>query len=110
MKTSRYVYYLERTRTIMFVVLFAMMSLNTFGFEVDGIKYNITSNTNMTVEVGINQSFEGDAVIPESVFYGGKTYSVTSICRAAFLGSHLTSVTIPNSVQSIDSRAFSDCI
>lgn len=52
----------------------------------------------------------GNLVIPESVTYGGNTYSVASIGVNAFRGcSGLTSVTIPSSVTSIGSDAFRGC-
>ena len=52
----------------------------------------------------------GNVVIPESVTYNGKTYSVTSIEYGAFRGcSGLTGITIPNSVTSIGNYAFAYC-
>ena len=52
----------------------------------------------------------GEIVIPETVRYSGKTYSITHIGYDAFFGcSGLTSVTIPNSVTSIGYSAFDGC-
>ena len=53
--------------------------------------------------------YSGIVVIPESVKYGGNTYSVTCIGSGHFFGIELTSVTIPNSVTTIGSSAFMDC-
>lgn len=54
--------------------------------------------------------YTGNVVIPKSVQYGGRTYSVTNIGGSAFDGcSGLTSVTIPNSVTGIALNAFLDC-
>ena len=87
-------------------------------FEVDGIYYNITNETNKTVAVtykgtSYNEYFDeytGSVVIPENVTYNGNTYSVTSIGGSAFEDcSGLTSVTIPNSVTSIGYWAFDGC-
>ena len=79
-------------------------------FEVDGIKYNVTSTTDpLTVEV-VRNGYSGDIVIPEKVEYETKNYSVTSIGYCAFNDcSGLTSVTIPNSVTSIGISAFYNC-
>jgi len=52
----------------------------------------------------------GDLVIPETVTYDGKTYSVTKISQNAFANcSSLTSVTIPNTITIIDIKAFNGC-
>ena len=68
----------------------------------------INNNTELAVSNG--RDYWGKVVIPESVTYGRKTYSVTSIGESAFSGcSGLTSITIPNSVTSIGSSAFSGC-
>ena len=57
-----------------------------------------------------NSKYSGEIVIPETVEYNGKTYSVTSIGVNAFYECYrLTSITIPNSVTSIGSNAFCYC-
>ena len=54
--------------------------------------------------------YSGDVIIPESVEFKGKIYSVTSIGSYAFeYCSGLTSVIIPNSVTSIGGGAFDHC-
>jgi len=84
-------------------------------FYVDGIYYNINGNE-ATVTYRGNSSYAysneytGAVNIPSSVTYNGTTYSVTTIGKWAFYGcTGLTSVTIPNSVTTIDYCAFVGC-
>ncbi len=98
--------------------LLCCVSVSAHDFEVDGIYYNITSSTDMTVEVTYrghysdpySNEYIGSVAIPESVTYGGSTYRVTCIGSSAFSDCDgLTSVVIPNSVTSIGEHAFRDC-
>ena len=51
--------------------------------------------------------YEGEYDIPETITYGGKTYTVTSIADDAFYEcSGVTAVTIPNTVNKLGYRAF----
>ena len=84
--------------------------------EIDGIYYNLSEEIAEVTENPNNSNYpwvggySGNIVIPESVMYDGKSYSVTSIGEEAFDDcSGLTSVTIPNSVISIGDRAFAGC-
>ena len=100
---------------ILLFVLLTMFGNKTYAYSIavdneDGVTiyydyYN--GGTELQVTYG---SYSGNVVIPSSVTYNGKTYSVTSIFESAFSQcSNLTSVTIPSSVKSIGRRAFSNC-
>ena len=96
--------------------LLCSITANAHDFWVNGIYYNVTSNTEVSVTyLGIYHDtyiheYSGNVVIPSAVTYSGKEYSVTSIGSSAFYSCDgLTSVTIPNSVTSIGSSAFSGC-
>ena len=92
--------------------------VNAHDFEVSGIYYNITDESNKTVAVTYRGSsyseysneYTGNVVIPETVTYNDVTYNVTTIGMDAFYNcSGLTSVTIGNSVTSIGKEAFYRC-
>ena len=82
-----------------------------YDFEVDGIYYNIYGNeAAVTFEVENVGSYSGDVVIPETVVHDGVEYPVTAIGYKAFCYCYnLTSIEIPNSIDSISSHAFRSC-
>lgn len=85
-------------------------AINVFGFEIEGIKYNVTSENNRTVEVAVGNRFlEGDVIIPERIQYNNKSYTVTTIAERAFAVGKITSISIPSTVTYIDKQAFTDC-
>ena len=80
-------------------------------FEVDGIYYNILSETDKTVEVTYgNERYTGYVTIPAAVKYNNTTHNVTSIGNNAFENcSGLSSITIPKSITHIANSAFYGC-
>ena len=78
--------------------------------EIDGIRYNLNEEAKQaTVIKKSSGKYSGKVVIPESVEFKGISHSVTRIGNEAFYNcSGLTSVTIPNSVESIGDGAFRD--
>ena len=85
---------------------------NTSTDQVDGVYYSIDTDK-MVAEVTAlpdNAQYSGEVVIPSTISYSGKTYTVTSIGANAFSNcAGMTSVTIPEGVISIGSNAFSGC-
>ena len=83
-------------------------------FTVDGIRYYYDYSTKEG-EVSVTRSISGkysadNIVIPSTVTYNGKQYTVTSIGDNAFSSCYnLTKVTIPNSVKTIENSAFKGC-
>ena len=102
------IYYLRLC--LIAAMLSVAYSASAYDFFVDGIFYNINSDSE-TVSVTYKDTnydtYLGAITIPLSVSYDGKYYSVSSIGQSAFEDcTELTSVTIPNSVTSIGTRAF----
>ena len=100
-------------------MLLCSLAASAHDFSVGGIYYNISSSTNLTVEVTYRgnysdsylNEYSGAVIIPSTVTYNSKTYSVTRIENQAFYNcSSLTSISIPEGVTSIGSLAFGCCI
>ena len=91
----------------------AALSFDEYDFKVDDLYYKISRNEAVVTyyDRSYNSSeFSGDIIIPSSVCYAGKTYSITGIGENAFSGcTGITSVTIPSSVKWIGEKAFSSC-
>lgn len=109
----------QKLQKLLIAIAGLLVSVNAFAYDFkrDGIYYNITSETDRTVEVtyryydyDYDNDFSGNLIIPAKVIYNGKTYTVTSIGSHAYDDcAGLTSVTIPNSVTSIEKSAFYNC-
>ena len=76
--------------------------------EIDGIRYALKNGKAAIVPQKLSVS--GDIVIPERVTRGGEEYTVTALREACFYGCFgITSLTLPDSVETIGDRAFYDC-
>ena len=95
------------------VFMLLPMMVSAYDFEMGGIYYNITSEDDLMVEVTYKSyynSYQGEIIIPSTVTYKEKAYSVASIGDEAFTECiSLTSVTIPGSVKSIGAVSFANC-
>ena len=83
-----------------------------YDFCVDDIYYTVDSATNEATVVYRERyvaSYSGNVVIPETVTYEGTTYTVTAIGGSAFAYSTLESISLPNTIKTIDGYVFYDC-
>ena len=110
--------------TFLLTMLMSMIGIQASAHDIevanaDGVTiyYNYKNNSTELAVTYRGSSYDshdneysGNVVIPETVTYNGKTYSVTSIEYRAFGDcTGLTEVTIPNSVTSIGDDAFRGC-
>lgn len=104
-------------KTILFLLPLMLLPMvaRAHDFYVDGIYYNIINDNEVAVtfrgtSFNSYREYSEEIIIPETVSYYGKTYTVTSIGALAFGDCpNLTSVTIPNTVISIGGSAFTAC-
>ena len=109
-----------RTRTL--AVLIALITTATAWayvgetFPIDGVSYKVTSESAKEVTVeSCDEGLSGDLTIPETVskedLEGNLvTYKVTSISTPGFYDHPgLTSISIPNSVKTIEANTFANC-
>ena len=92
-------------------VLLCSVMVNAYDFEVDGIRYDITSFTDLTVKASsLSETFVGDLVIPSKVQFSGKELIVTEVGDDfATENESILSLTIDNGIDSIGDRAFKSC-
>ena len=107
--------------TLLLLALLLPNVVNAHDFEVNGIYYLGYSNGNATVtfsgniwwgweEQDYHYTYSGDVVIPSSVTYNGKTYTVTGINDGAFYGCVFAStLSLPASIVAIGDNAFALC-
>ena len=103
---------------------FYSISVDAYDFEVDGIYYNVTSITELTVETtnnasnpntygeGDNSYFRssGEISIPSTVVYNGSSFRVTAIGDGTFKKcTSLQYIHIPNTIIEVGGSAFSEC-
>ena len=95
------------------LLLSTAFSAMAYDYYVGGIYYNkLSSNAvEVTYKDTNYDSYTGAVTIPRTISYGGNTYTVTKIGAFAFKGNsdnggHLTSVSIPTSVVTIEHDAF----
>ena len=92
--------------------LFMTYSSTPSEFTVGDLIYRVNDDqVSVTVLGHVNgYNATGDLIIPESVSYEDHDYAVTVIGNAAFMYCfYLTSLTIPNSVNTIEEAAFAYC-
>ena len=96
-----------------------------FAATVEGVNvtYKILTKEpgNMTVQIGpktgfgsdngnaISKTYNGPLTIPETVNYYDETYTVVAVGGHAFYLCALTSLSLPNTVQTLDQRSIQEC-
>lgn len=99
------------------MLLVAWSAVHAYSFKSGELCYNITSNNTVAVtferNTDLNSSLSaysnlgGELIIPETVYNGGRAYSVTAITDYAFYRCNLiTSISIPKTIQTIGIFAF----
>ena len=82
-------------------------------FQIDGLSFDILSEEERTVEVASPERMgllKGVVIVPETVEYNNKTYTVVSIGHLAFWSEeYVTEFILPNSLLTIGPQSFINC-
>lgn len=111
---------LFRLTIIFAIVIMSHSNSHGYDFRVGSILYNFNTDTGEegTVSVAdryVNDRYQpynwsgykGHVIIPETVEYEGNIYTVTKISNGCFRCAGLTELTIPQTIHTIGSEAFS---
>lgn len=96
------------------------MVASAYDFSYQGVRYSFVSTTEQTVEVASSSqsagsdgssSYSGDIIIPSTVTYSGKEYTVVGIGESAFVNCvGMTSISLPSTLTYIKKEAFNVCL
>ncbi len=98
--------------TLLLALLCAVVTVNAYDFQVDGLCYKFETGTNVKVTPGENYAatLNGELNIPGNVTYNGTTYNVNAIDDHTFEGcTGITSVNLPDGIKFIHNNAFTHC-
>lgn len=96
----------------LFCVASIQMCIAVTQVSVDGINYEIStySDGKKYASVVKNNEISGDCIIPETIINEGIEYPVTIIAEEAFMDcTMMTSISLSDSIKTIQSRAFAGC-
>ena len=99
------------TCTMLLLVAMAAGAETISDVTIGNLVYSLDTDTKVATVTGYDSSNKPtDVVIPNTIEYGGKNYSVTTIGQWAFYSCiSLASIDIPNSVTTIGEGAFKSC-
>ncbi|MCM1033242.1 MAG: leucine-rich repeat domain-containing protein [Odoribacter sp.] len=102
---------LKRLLGIILLAVNGTAAVSAQSFEVDGIYYTVTSDGESVavVQSPDDNKYTGEIVIPPTVEYDGKAYTVTLIGGSAFQGCGITSVELPSTIEIIGMNSFRSC-
>ncbi len=100
-------------RALLLVLMLGCVgSAFAYDFCVDDIYYTVDSATaeaTVVYKERYKPYYSGNMVIPETVTYEGTTYTVTAIGEMTFAYCNMESVTLPNTLKTINDHAFAFC-
>lgn len=86
------------------------INYRTSGTTATVMPNNYDDSSGSVVVIGLNNGYEGDVVIPETITVNGVSYEVTSAFEGTFSNStKLTSVSLPSTLTDLGSTPFSSC-
>lgn len=91
----------------LFLIFTAIASAADYDFESDGIYYKVMSLDKMTVGVTKgDKNYTGKVVIPSTVSYNDRTFTVTQILDYSFQNTTVSEVILPETIAFIGKSAF----
>lgn len=100
---------MKKNLFILFTVLFPIVTLAD-SVEINGIYYTFIEKAKIAEVVSNPNKYSGDIVIPDSIEYNGKFYTVKHIGEKAFYEcKRLMSIKLPETITDIKDQAFGHC-
>ena len=96
-----------KIKNLILSIIMAVSAVTAYAYDIEynGIYYNVVSLDEMTLAVA-GGNWVGDVVIPSSVIYNGRKFTVTKIESNAMVGLRgLVSVTLPSTIKEIEKSA-----
>lgn len=103
---------MKHLKRLLIVLIFFGTGIESWAYDeiarVDGLVYEFFFNDN-TATLRYDNNYRGDIVVPATVQYKGKTYTVVKIGDKAFYDNQrIKSIQLPNTIKVIDYRAFNE--